>query len=80
MPSGARRNQKDSTGTTVSETSREASRAAVTVSENEPKSSPTMPPTRPMGRKTATVVSVDEVIAPATSLTAVMIADWRSSP
>lgn len=80
MPLGARRNQYDSTGTTVSETSREASSAAVMVSENEPKSWPTMPPTRPMGRKTATVVRVAEVTAPATSLTAVMIAAWRSSP
>ncbi len=52
----------------------------MTVSEKEPNSSPTMPPTRPIGRNTATVVRVDEVTAPATSFTAVMIADWRSSP
>ncbi len=80
VPLGARRNQKERTGTTVSDTSSEASSAAVTVSENEPKSWPTMPPTRPIGRNTATVVSVAEVTAPATSLTAVMIAVRRSSP
>lgn len=79
-PLGALRNQYESTGTTVRETSSEASRAAVTVSEKEPKSSPIMPPTRPIGRKTATVVSVEEVTAPATSLTAVMMAASRSSP
>lgn len=77
---GARRNQYESTGTTVSETSSDASRAAVIVSENEPNSSPTMPPTRPIGRNTATVVSVDAVTAPATSLTAEVIANSRSSP
>lgn len=80
MPLGARRNQYERTGTTVRETSSEASRAAVTVSENEPNSSPIMPPVRPMGRKTATVVRVEEVTAPATSRTAVRIAAWRSSP
>lgn len=52
----------------------------MTVSEKEPKSSPTMPPTRPIGRNTATVVRVEDVTAPATSLTAVMIAASRSSP
>ncbi len=80
MPFGARRNQYDSTGTTVSETSSDASSAAVTVRLNEPNSSPTMPPTRPIGRKTATVVRVEEVTAPATSRTALRMASWRSSP
>ncbi len=80
MPFGGRRNQYDSTGTTVSDTSRDASRAAVTVRLKEPNSSPTMPPTRPIGRKTATVVSVEEVTAPATSRTALRMASWRSSP
>ncbi len=80
VPFGARRNQYDSTGTTVSDTSRDASSAAVTVRLNAPNSSPTMPPTRPIGRKTATVVSVADVTAPATSRTAFMIASWRSSP
>ncbi len=80
MPFGARRNQYDSTGTTVRETISEASRAAATVRENGPKNSPTMPPTKAIGRKTATVVRVEEVTAPATSLTAAMMADSRSSP
>lgn len=48
--------------------------------ENGPKNSPTMPPTNAIGRKTATVVSVEEVTAPATSLTAAMMAASRSSP
>ncbi len=80
LPFGARRNQYERTGTTVSDTSSEASSATETVSENEPKSAPTMPPTRPIGRKTATVVRVEAVTAPETSRTAVRIACWRSSP
>lgn len=52
----------------------------MTVIEKEPKRAPTMPPTTPMGRKTATVVRVEEVIAPATSRTAVRMACRRSSP
>ena len=43
-------------------------------------SSPTTPPTRATGKNTATVVMVAEVIAPATSLTAWIIALFFSSP
>ena len=39
-----------------------------------------MPPTTPIGRKTATVVRVEEVTAPETSLTALRMASRRSSP
>jgi len=50
-----------------------------TVNANGRNSSPTMPPTRPIGRNTATVVTVEAVIAPATSRTAVRTAwDLRS--
>lgn len=77
---GGRRNQNDRTGTTVSDTSSDASSAAVTVRLKEPNSAPTMPPVRPTGRNTATVVSVEAVTAPATSLTAVRMASLRSSP
>ncbi len=80
MPLGGRRNQYDRTGTTVRETSSDASSAAVTVRLKEPNSSPTMPPTRPIGRNTATVVRVEDVTAPATSRTALRMAEWRSSP
>ncbi len=78
--SGARRNQYERTGTTVRETRRDARRATVTVMEKDPNRAPTMPPTTPMGRKTATVVRVEEVIAPETSRTALRIAARRSSP
>ena len=44
------------------------------------KSSPTIPPTRATGRNTATVVIVAEVIAPATSLTASIMARFFGSP
>lgn len=80
MSFGGRRNQYDRTGTTVRETMRDASSAAVTVRLKEPNSSPTMPPVRPMGRKTATVVRVEDVTAPATSRTALRMASSRSSP
>ena len=65
------RNQYASTGITVSETSSEASRATVTVIANGAKSCPTKPPTSAIGAKTATVVRVDAVTAPATSRTPV---------
>lgn len=52
----------------------------MTVMLKEPNSSPTMPPVRPIGRKTATVVRVEDVTAPATSRTAARIACSRSSP
>jgi hypothetical protein len=54
--------------------------AIATVSANGRNSSPTSPPTVAMGRKTATVVSVDAVTAPATSRTAPTIAVVRGSP
>lgn len=41
----------------------------MTVTENGRKSCPAMPSTKAMGRKTATVVSVEAVIAPATCRT-----------
>ena len=69
-----RMNQLASTGTTVRETKREATSATVTVTANGRNNSPAWPPTIPMGRKTATVVSVEDVTAPATSFTAVTIA------
>lgn len=65
---------------TVSETTSEARRATVTATENGVKISPVMPPTNAMGRKTATVVSVEEVTAPATSRTAVVITANFSPP
>ena len=61
-------------------TSSEARSAIATVKANGLKSSPTSPSTRAIGRKTATVVIVEAVIAPATSFTAVMIAFLRFSP
>jgi len=77
---GGRRNQRARTGTIVRETNREASIAIATVNANGRNSSPTKPPTSPIGTNTATVASVEDVTAPATSLTAVMIAAVRSSP
>ncbi len=77
---GPRSNHDARTGTIVSETTREASSAMVTVSANGRNSSPTWPPTSAMGRKTATVVRVEAVTAPATSRTAVRIAGSLSSP
>ena len=54
----------------VSATSSEAVIAIVIVSANGRKSSPVMSPTKAIGRNTATVVMVDDVIAVATSRTA----------
>ena len=51
------------TGTTVSAQTSEASRAKVTVRAKGRKNWLTMPPTKPSGRKTATVVSVELVMA-----------------
>src|SRR5699024_2170453 len=73
-------NQYDSTGTMVKATNSDDSIAMVTVSANGEKSSPTMPPTSAIGTKTATVVNVEAVIAPATSRTAVKMARVFSSP
>ena len=64
----------------VSATKSEAASAIVTVRANGRNSSPVMSPTRASGRNTATVVTVDAVIAAATSLTAVEIAESLSSP
>ena len=77
---GCFRNQYDSTGTIVSETSSDESIAIVTVSANGANSSPTRPPTSAIGRNTATVVRVEEVIAPATSRTPARIACCFASP
>ena len=77
---GARRNQYDSTGTIVSDTKSDAASAIAVVSANGRKSSPVMSPTRARGRKTAIVVTVDAVIAVATSLTPTRIAVFLSSP
>ena len=73
-------NHHANTGTTVSETSSEASKAMVTVTANGRNSSPACPETSPIGRKTATVVSVELVTAPATSRTARRIEAGPTSP
>ena len=64
----------------VSETSSEDTRAIVTVSAKGRNSSPASPATKAIGRKTATVVSVDAVIAPATSRMEVRMAVIFCSP
>ena len=60
----------------MSATARLHSRAKVTVSANGRKNSEARPCTNPSGRKTATVVRVLAVIAPATSRVPVYAA-WR---
>jgi hypothetical protein len=57
-----------STGIMVTATINEATSARATVSESGTKNLETIPPTRAKGRKTAIVVSVDEVMALATSV------------
>ncbi len=64
-----RRNQYASTGTTVIETSSEATSATAMVTANGRNNSPVTPDTTATGKNTATVVAVDAVTAPATSLT-----------
>lgn len=64
----------------VRETSRDAASAMLTVTANGRNSSPTSPLTNPMGRNTAMVVSVAEVMATATSRTPVSTAVCLSSP
>ena len=59
-------NQNANTGTTVSATTSDASSAMVTVIANGRNSWPAMPDTSAIGANTATVVSVDAVMAPAT--------------
>ncbi len=63
----------------VSATSREPSSATALVKAKALNSSPTIPPAKAMGRKTATVVRVDAVIAPATSRTPSSTARRRSA-
>ena len=63
----------------VNDTSRDAPRAMPTVIANGRSSSPLIPPTRASGTKTATVVRVDAVTAPATSLTEATMASGVSS-
>ena len=70
LDSRACRNQNARTGTIVSATSSDASRAIEVVSANGRNSSPVWPDTKTSGRNTATVVSVEAVMAPATSPTA----------
>ena len=53
--------------------------AIVTVSAKGRNSSPVMSPTNAIGRNTATVVIVDDVIAVATSRTASRIDDFLSA-
>ena len=79
LPSASRitfpglRNHEASTGTIVKDTRSDAVIAIVTVSANGRNSSPVTSPTNAMGRKTATEVIVDAVMAAATSRTARMI-------
>jgi len=75
-----RMNHDASTGTTVRDTNRDASSEIVTVIAKGRKISPACPPTSPIGRNTATVVRVELVTAPATSLTALMIESRPHSP
>ena len=73
-----RRNQYASTGTMVIDTSSDATRAIATVIENGRNSSPVMPDTTATGTKTATVVRVEAVTAPATSRTEATMASGVS--
>ena len=77
---GAFRNQVAITGTIVNETNSDATKARAKVSANGLNNCPTRPPTPAIGRKTATVVKVAAVIAPATSLTEFKIASSFFSP
>ncbi len=64
----------------VSETNNDDRSAIVTVNAKGLNSSPARSPTKAIGRKTATVVSVEAVIAPATSRIEVTIAASLCSP
>jgi hypothetical protein len=64
----------------VRDTRSEESSAMVTVRANGRNSSPASSPTNAIGRKTATVVSVEAVMAPATSRMEVRIAVSLASP
>ena len=68
------------TGTTVKAQISEARRAKVTVSAKGRKNWLTRPPTNPSGRKTATVVRVELVMALATSRVPEMHASRIESP
>ena len=72
--------QVEATGTTMRATARLHSSAKVTVSANGRKNSDASPWTKPSGRKTATVVSVLAVMAPATSRVPVYAARRMVSP
>ncbi|MNO86442.1 hypothetical protein D3C76_778380 [compost metagenome] len=60
----------DKSGTTVMATKREKRSEITIVQASGTKNFPIIPGTKASGKKTATVVIVDEVIAPATSLVA----------
>ena len=64
----------------VSETSSEAISAMAMVRANGRNSSPVDPLTNEIGKKTATVVMVDAVMAPATSRTAPTMVSALSTP
>lgn len=70
--------QYESTGTMVSATSSEAASAIEVVIAKGLNSSPAMSPTKATGRNTMIVVTVEAVMAPATSLTAFEMARMRS--
>ena len=67
-------------GTTVTATSSDASSASATVMANGRKILPMTPVTRPSGRNTATVVSVEVVIAEETSVVALRTSSAVRSP
>ena len=64
----------------VIDTSSDATRAIATVIENGRNSSPVMPETTATGTKTATVVRVEAVTAPATSRTEATMSPRLSGP
>ena len=64
----------------MSATSSEASRATLTVTAKGVKKAPIIPPINASGANTTMVVSVDAVIAPATSRVALNAASRRRSP
>ena len=69
-----------SMGTSVSDTTREARREKVTVRAMSLKSCPAIPSTKTMGKNTATVVNVEAVTAPATSVVPFMAESKAFTP
>ena len=67
-------------GTRVSATNSEAKRDTATVRARPRETLPAMPAAKNIGRKTATVVKVEAVIAPPTSLVPSMAASKRPLP